>query len=177
MAPLDRSHEDDENPELQVADLAKNVLRAKKIPGMQKMQQWFDGLDVVTKEKLLRADDISAIGRFLESIGNPGNMTQVSENMLKNVIVMAASVGLLNVDDALLEKSRGIAGKALYSKIPPMVAKEAFNLLGVPEAHPIWLFIKGIIDAHENISPIVREEVKRRMQLTMAKNDMRQEAA
>lgn len=159
MAPLDQVRDDDENEELQVQDLAENVLRAKRMPGMQKMQKWFNGLDISTKEKLLRADDISAIGRFMESLGNPGNMTKVPENMLKNVVVVAASVGLLDVDDALMEQSRGIAGAALYNNIPPMVAREVFSLLGVPEVYPIWNFVRSIIAAHEDLSPKVREIV------------------
>lgn len=175
MPSLDHSHEYDENPELQVADLVDNVLRAKKLPGMQAMQKWFNKLDATTKEGLLRANDISTIGRFMESLGNPGNVTEVPENMLKNVVVMAASVGLLDVDDALMEKSRGIAGKALYSKIPPMVARGAFELLGASEVYPIWFFIKGIVETHEDLSPKVREEVKRKMQ--GARNDIQQAAA
>lgn len=164
MASLDQSHDEDENPELQIADLAENVLRAKKMPGMQTMQKWFDGLEPATKEKLLRADDISTLSRFMESLGNPGDTTEVPENILKNVVVVAASVGLLDVDDELMEKSRGIAGAALYRNIPNMVAKGAFELLGVPEVYPIWLFIKGIVETHEDLSPKVREEVKKKMQ-------------
>jgi|GEM_PF-4266688 len=159
MAPLDQVRDDDESEELQVQDLAKNVLRAKKMPGMQTMQKWFNGLDRDTKEKLLRADDISAIGKFMESLGNPGNMTKVPENMLKNVVVVAASIGLLDVDDVLLEQSRGIAGAALYKHISPMVAREVFTLLGVPEVFPIWNFIRSIMAAHEDLSPKVREMV------------------
>lgn len=177
MAPLDQSHDEDENPELQVADLVDNVLRAKKLPGMQTMQRWFNKLDATTKEGLLRANDISTIGRFMESLGNPGNMAKVPENMLKNVVVMAASVGLLDVDDALMEKSRGIAGAALYRGVPNMVAKGAFKLLGAPEVYPIWLFIKGIVETHEDLSPKVREEVKRKMQYAMARKGSVQAAA
>lgn len=164
MAPLDQSHDEDENPELQVADLVENVLRAKKIPGMQAMQRWFDSLDTTAKKRLLRADDISNIGRFMESLGNPGDMPKVSKNMLKNIVVMAASIGLLDVDDALMEKSRGIAGAALYRGVPNMVAKGAFELLGAPEVFPVWLFIKDIVETHEDLSPKVREEVQIRMQ-------------
>ncbi len=164
MPSLNQSHEYDENPELQVADLVENVLRAKKMPGMRTMQKWFDGLDITTKEGLLRADDISTISRFMESLGNPGDMTKVPENMVKNVVVMAASVGLLDVDDTLMEKSRGIAGAALYRGIPNMVASGAFKLLGVPEIYPVWLFINDIFETHKDLSPKVRAEVKKRMQ-------------
>ncbi len=168
MAPLDHAHDEDENPELQVEDLANNVVHAKNMIGIQKMQEWFNKLDLTTKQKLLRADDISAIGKFMESIGNPVNMAKVPMNMVKNVVVMAASVGLLDVDDELFAQSRGIAGTALYH-VPNSAAQITFKLLGAPEVYPIWLFIKSIVDSHENLSPKVRVEVKRKMMEMQAK--------
>lgn len=157
-----REGRENENEDVAIQEVADNVLRAKSMGGMKKMQEWFNTLSPEHQATMIRAEDLPAYRRFIETYV-PDSLVTLPVNMMKNIAIFAASVGLLEVNSEILDKSRGISGTAIY-KIPDPIARKIFTYLGAPEVYLIWRAGKSICSVHENFAPKIREEVLRRQQ-------------
>lgn len=148
----------EQNDDISPKEIANHVLSIKKSAGMQKLQEWFNKLSPENQERLMRADNISKVGKIIETYVPNLNTGVLPWELLKNMTVFAASFGLLDVSPGIIEKSRGISGVGIYS-IPDVVAKKICTHLGAPEVYAIWLLGKKAHAMHQSIAPKVRAEL------------------
>lgn len=145
------------NPE-SVTQVAEYIAGVKNSDGIKKIQSWFDGLEEETKRKLLRAEDISAIGKLLEKMPTPPGITDI----MKSLIIVAARYGVLNVREDILAESRGVSGDILYH-LPESVVTVGLRALGAGNLVPLYKIGKKIHSGDEMYAPRVRQEVAKKM--------------
>ena len=142
-----------------IVKVAGFISKVKSTSGMKKMQAWFDNCDEEEQRKLMRADDAGVIMKVLEKIPN---VATVAPDIMKNLIIMAARYGVLEVKPEILEESRGISGDAIYL-IPAPVVEGLMRVLGVGEFIPLYKLGKKIHSGDKEYAPKVRDEVKKQM--------------
>lgn len=143
------------NPE-SAKDVAKYIAKIKNTSGIKKMQAWFDNCEEETQRKLMRANDVGVIRKVLEKIPN----TPSASDILKNLIIMAARYGVLDVKLEILAESRGISGDLIY-KLPEPAVTILMKALGVPELIPLYKVGKKLHSGDKTFAPQVRAEVEK----------------
>ncbi len=160
MSNPEQLRDDSEQREdVSVKKIAATVLDIKRSSGMQKMQGWFDALSPANQERLMRANDIMEVRKIIERYVPNLNVGVLPWELLKNMTIFAASFGLLDVRQELIEKSRGISGIGIYG-IPDGAAKAACKYLGAPPGvYAIWKLGKEAHAMHQSVAPKVRAEL------------------
>lgn len=142
--------------------LAQAIMKAKS-PNAQKM--WDEWLSEDWQRYLVRADDRTFMGKLIEkwspmldpSMRNP--LLNLPLSTLSNVAVSMAMYGIIRVDEKILDDMRGMPGTGI-ANVPDWAIGPVCAFFRIPQAAPILMAAKAVVNANEGLAKNVRNRVR-----------------
>lgn len=153
---------EDESVTVEKMAQAIHKLKATKITGVENLQKMFDWFSEGTQEKLLRADDRTFLGRFVEK-WNPAldpREYNLPKKAMTSLFSFFATYGLITPKNpALLEKMRSAPGLGILD-CPEWTTEVALAMVGLPEASVLVYIGRGIKGKKDDFAAKVRKRVE-----------------